>query len=198
MAASAEKDPKETREIEMLNEQAGFVDDEYLKGAEVFKRFLLMPGSYCDRLVRLRVRFDGVFGSWRLKEELYDAFSIPVGRALFFNDLFVMGVDYSDMGDEAKHIDCFATESAAEWVLDNNITKGSVFEGTFSLEWKYVKNVAGKARIQIGANDAYIAKLILRDSNLKLISQSSKSNLSVKNEVYNSQDNVFEILSKLI
>ena len=134
-----------------------------------------MPGEYCDQTVKLRVRFDGTFGSWRLKEELFEAYNLPIGKALYLNDLFVLGVDYSNIGDEAKHIDAFAVGDAAKWILENNITRGSVFEGYFKLEWKYVKNVAGKSRIQIGASDAYIAKLVLRNANIDLITQSSNT-----------------------
>ena len=177
-------------------------EEAYLKGAATFKKFLLMPGAYCGdaneaaKNVRLRVRFDGTFGSWHLKEELFEAFEIDIGRAIFFNDLFVLGVDFSDMGDEAKHIDCFATGKAAEWILDNHITKGSVFEGNFSLEWKYVKNVAGKSRLQLGASDAYIAKLVLRDPDLKLCAQ-GKNTRTLERETM-SQDSILDLLSKLM
>lgn len=178
-------------------------EEAYLKGAATFKKFLLMPGGYCSDMndegknVRLRVRFDGTFASWHLKEELFEAFEIPVGRAIFFNDLFVLGVDFSDMGDEAKHIDCFATGKAADWILDNHITKGSVFEGNFSLEWKYVKNVAGKSRLQLGASDAYIAKLVLRDPDLRLCAQ-GKSTRTQERETPMSQSDIFDLLSKLM
>lgn len=146
--------------------------EDYLIGAQMYKNFILMPGEYCNQTVRLRVRFDGNFGTWLLKEELYEAFGLTVGKALYLNDLFVLGVDYSNIGDEARHIDAFAVGDVAKWFLANNINKGSIFEGDFSLEWQYCKNVAGKARFQIGASDAYIAKLIIKSSNIKLITQS--------------------------
>lgn len=150
-------------------------EEEYLTGAAVYRNFILMPGEYCDQTVKLRVRFDGTFGSWRLKEELFEAYNLPIGRALYLNNLFVLGVDYSNIGDEAKHIDAFAVGDAAKWILENNITRGSVFEAYFKLEWKYVKNVAGKSKIQIGASDAYIAKLVLRNANIELLTQSSNT-----------------------
>lgn len=173
--------------------------EEYLQGAAVYKNFLLMPGEYLDQTVRLRVRFDGTFGSWHLKEELFEAYNLPIGKALYLNDLFVLGVDYSDVGDEAKHIDAFAVGDAARWILENHITKGSVFEGSFRLEWKYVKNVAGKSRIQIGASDAYIAKLILRNTDLNLIAQGSTTALSENDESATySQESIMNLLKKFM
>lgn len=173
--------------------------EDYLNGAAVYKNFIRIPGEYCNQTVRLRVRVDGPYGSWRLKEELFDAFSLPLGKALYLNDIFVLGVDYSDIGDEAKHIDMFAVGESAKWILTNGITVGSVFEGDFQLAWKYVKNVAGKARIQVGASSAYIAKLILRSSNLKLIAQ-SENTASPANTHPSSldQESLLDILQKLI
>ena len=60
--------------------------EEYLQGAAVYKNFLLMPGEYLDQTVRLRVRFDGTFGSWHLKEELFEAYNLPIGKALYLNE----------------------------------------------------------------------------------------------------------------
>ncbi len=164
----------ENKENQTLSKKSDKADstEEYLSGAAIYRNFILMPGVYCDQTVKLRVRLDGPFGSWRLKEELFEAYNLPIGKALYLNDLFVLGVDYSNIGEEAKHIDAFAVGDAAKWILENNIAKGSVFEGYFRLEWKYVKNVAGKSRIQIGASDAYIAKLIIRNANIDLVTQS--------------------------
>jgi hypothetical protein len=149
--------------------------DEYIKGASIYRKFILMPGEYCDQTVRLRVRFDGNFGSWRLKEELFEAYNLPVGKALYLNGIFVLGANYNDIDDDARHIDLFATGDAAKWILENNVTRGSVFESDFTLEWKYAKNIAGKSRIQVGASNAYIAKLILRTADIKLIAQNSNT-----------------------
>lgn len=173
--------------------------EDYLDGAAIYKNFIRIPGEYCNQTVRLRVRVDGPYGSWRLKEELFDAYNLPLGKALYLNDIFVLGADYSDIGDEAKHIDMFAVGEAAKWILTNGITVGSVFEGDFQLEWKFVKNVAGKARIQVGASSAYIAKLILRNANLKLIAQSE--NTVVSTDVHPEaldQENLLNFLQKLM
>ena len=175
------------------------IEEEYIFGASIYKNFLRLPGEYCEQTVRLRVRFDGTFGSWQLKEELFEAYNLPIGKALYLNDLFVIGADYSDIGEEAKHIDAFAVGDAAKWILENGITKGSVFEGDFKLEWKYVKNVAGKSRIQIGASDAYIAKLVLRSSDLKLITQSTNTATPEISELSSlSQESVINMLKQFM
>ena len=146
--------------------------EEYLAGAQEYRKFILMPGEYSNQTVRLRVRFDGNYGTWKLKEELFDAFDLTVGKAIYINDLFVLGVDYSNISEEGKHMDAFAVGDAAKWFLTNNINKGCIIEGDFSLEWRYCKNVAGKAMLQFGASDAYLARLIIKSPNIKLITQS--------------------------
>lgn len=177
----------------------GVATEEYLQGAAVYKNFLLMPGEYLDQTVKLRVRFDGTFGSWHLKEELFEAYHLPIGKALYLNGLFVLGTDYSDVDDVAKHIDAFAVGDAAKWILENHITKGSVFEGSFQLEWKYVKNVAGKSRIQIGASNAYIAKLILKNADLNLIAQGATTASSESDESTDySQESIMNLLKEFM
>ncbi len=191
--------------------------EEYLRGAAVYRNFILMPGEFCEQTVRLRVRFEGSFGSWKLKEELFEAYGLPIGRALYLNNLFVLGVDYSSIGEEARHIDAFAVGDAAKWLLEKNITSGSVFEGYFKLEWKYVRNVAGKSKLQIGASDAYIAKLILRNPDIELIAQNSNTAISdskslppdvlfsetppessARNNLFSSQERMLELLSGIM
>lgn len=178
--------------------------EEYIEGASVYKNFLLMPAEYTDRTVRLRVRMDGVYGSWKLKEELFEAYNLPLGKILYINDVFVIGADYSDVGDEAKHIDLVAVGEAAKQIRNLGITRGSVFEADVKLEWRYVKNIAGKAHIQIGARDAYIAKLIVRDPTISLITKSSTIS-SPADEAYGiddvrsiqSQGELIELLKRL-
>lgn len=191
--------------------------EEYLRGAAVYRNFILMPGEFCEQTVRLRVRFEGSFGSWKLKEELFEAYGLPIGRALYLNNLFVLGVDYSSIGEEARHIDAFAVGDAAKWLLEKNITSGSVFEGYFKLEWKYVRNVAGKSKLQIGASDAYIAKLILRNPDIELIAQNSNTAISdskslppdvlfsetppessARNNLFSNQERMLELLSGIM
>ena len=113
-----------------------------------------------------------------LKEELFDAFGFEIGNALFLNDLFVLGVDYGDIGSEARHIDLFAGGEGADWFLREEITKGDIFEGDFELAFKYAKNIAGKSKVQIGASNAYIAKLIFLGKGQRIQSASTAGELS--------------------
>lgn len=108
--------------------------------------------------------------------------SASIGKALYPNELFVLCVDYSSIGGEAKHIDAFAVGDVAKWILEQNITRGSVFEANFRLTWKYVRNIAGKSRLQIGASDAYVAKLIMEDKDVAVISQNANTASTLKKE----------------
>ena len=142
----------------------------YEEGAHIYKCFLRLPAEYRHKTVRLQIRIDDSYGTWRLKEELFEAFRLPVGGALFLNDVFVKHVDFSDIDEESHHIDMFVVGDAAKWFLENNITKGNVVEGNFLLEWTNVKNVAGKSPIAASVSDAHVAMLLLSDPDIQLIS----------------------------
>ena len=111
---------------------------DYIKGADIFRRFLLLPERYKNQEVTLRVRLDGKFGTWLIREALFDAFNIKPGDAIFLNDICVLGVDYSDLDEDSTAIDAFAEGINADWIIENNLTTGSVFEGIFRLGYEDV------------------------------------------------------------
>ena len=103
---------------------------------------------------------DGKYSGWRLKDELYEAFGVPKGDALYLNDLWVLGLDNIDVDINEWYIDCFATGDAADWIDNNEVTQGTVFEGKFLTKYRWVPHIAGRGKESEPA-DAMIAKLIL-------------------------------------
>lgn len=140
-------------------------------GAEIFKRFIRLPARYCNQTVRLQIRIDGEYGTWRLKDELFGAFNLEAGNTLFLNDVYVMNVDLDDIDDEAHHLDLFVTGEAIDWIFDNEITIGDIIEGYFTFQWAAVPNITGKLRLSGMTNEAHIATLLLADPDIKLVSR---------------------------
>lgn len=134
--------------------------DEYIDGVKSYRNFIRRPQRYKECLMTLRVRMDGKYSGWKLKDELFEAFGMPKGDALYLNDLWVLGLDNIDVDIDVWEIDCFATGDAADWLDNNNVTQGTVFEGKFLTKYKSVPKIAGRG---IGGEpvDAMIAKLIL-------------------------------------
>ena len=152
---------------------------DYLQGAAIYKNFIRIPAWYADMEVRLRVRIDGKFGSWKLREEFFDAFGFKRGDALYLNDVFVLGADYGDIDEDAKTIDMFAGNGAAEWILKNNITLGDIIEGDFLLAFEVVRSITSRGNM---AADALIAKLIfLNTDSKKLVSRGTQSRIFIPN-----------------
>lgn len=134
-------------------------DNAYLDGAQQFCRFVKRPEKYKDLECTLRVRMDGVYGGWRLREAVYDAFGFIPGDCLFLNDVYVLGVPKIDVAENVWYVDCFATDEAADWLDENSVTTGTVFEGTFKMVYELVEKGAGSRGT--GAVDAKIANLVL-------------------------------------
>ena len=127
-------------------------------GPKLYKSFIKRPNRYKNQEAILRVRMDGRFGDTRLREEVYTAFGMPIGDAIYMNDLFVQGTSV-DVDYQGWLIDAFAEGDAADWIDKNNITTGTVFEGKFRFAYEIVKN-GGAARGE-KPHDAYQAKLIM-------------------------------------
>lgn len=126
-------------------------------GAKLYARFIKRPERYKETEAVLRVRMDGRYGDSRLREELYEAFNMPIGDALYLNDLFVLGYPV-DVDPAGWLIDAWADGEAADWLDDNDVTTGTTFEAKFRFAHEIVK---GGARIPSGTKDAYQAKLIM-------------------------------------
>lgn len=144
---------------------------DYHNGAKAYRNFVRRPERYKGSLLTLRVRMDGLYGGWRLKDELYDAYGMPRGDALYLNELWVLGLDNIDVDADIWEIDAFAQGEAADWLDRNEVTQGTVFEGRFLAEYKLVPKSASRG--DSIAIDALIAKLILVEG-IRVIEQGAK------------------------
>lgn len=131
---------------------------DYVEGAKLFRRFALLPKRYSGQEVVLRIRMDGQFGTWKMREEIFAAFGFDPGDTLFGNDATIIGVNMEDLDESARTIDFFAGGKNADWILDNGVTTGTIFEGKFRFVYERVEDIVKRG---IGDADANIAALVL-------------------------------------
>ncbi len=148
-ADKAEKNAAQSNEVALAD---------YIAGAKLFRRFALLPQRYSGREVVLRIRMDGQFGTWKMRDEFFTAFGFDPGDALFGNDATVIGINMDDLDERARTIDFFAGSENADWILDNEITTGTIFEGKFKFAYEQVEGVVSGS---YGDTAASIAALIL-------------------------------------
>lgn len=148
-ADKAEKSAAQSNEVALAD---------YIAGAKLFRRFALLPQRYSGREVVLRIRMDGQFGTWKMRDEFFTAFGFDPGDTLFGNDATVIGINMDDLDERARTIDFFAGSENADWILDNEITTGTIFEGKFKFAYEQVEGVVSRS---YGDTAASIAALIL-------------------------------------
>lgn len=130
----------------------------YKEGAKRFRDFVRRPNRYKGVTLTLRVRMDGTFGGWRLRDENYTIFGMKHGDALYLNNLWVLGYDTIDVDNINWRVDCFAQDEAADWIDDVNVTRGTIFEGQFVTAYEKMPNATPRGNDEV---DAWVAKLIL-------------------------------------
>ena len=178
---TSEKDLQEkaTRAIkETIGRMQAVIDtaEDPSLGAKLYSKFIKRPERYKGQEAILRVRMDGRYGDARLREELYQAFDMPIGDALYLNDLFVMG-SAIDVEQNGWLIDAWADGEAADWLDDNDVTTGTTFEAKFRFAHEIVK---GGGRILGGPpQDVYQAKLVMLKG-IKVIEKEPKKPTSSK------------------
>lgn len=133
-------------------------DDEFVSGAKLFRKFVRRPERFKNTEVMLRVRMDGNYGGWRLKNQLFEVFGMRSGDALYLKDFWVLGLQNIDVDTDEWEIDCFAQGDAADWLDDNDVTKGTVFEGVFRMMYEEVPKITP-------SGDAKVVRLILIKGN---------------------------------
>ena len=140
-------------------------------GAKLYAKFIKRPERYKGQEATLRVRMDGPYGDSRLREELYEAFNMPIGDALYLNDLFVLGYPI-DVDKDGWLVDAWAEGDTADWLDDNDVTTGTTFDAKFRFSHEIVKK---GARIPGGEpRDAYQAKLIMLEG-IRIVEKTPKT-----------------------
>lgn len=66
-ADKAEKNAAQSNEVALAD---------YIAGAKLFRRFALLPQRYSGREVVLRIRMDGQFGTWKMRDEFFTALAL--------------------------------------------------------------------------------------------------------------------------
>ncbi len=145
----------------------------HISGAKLFSKFIKRPERYKGEEAVLRVRMDGRYGDSRLREELYEAFNMPIGDALYMNDLFVLGA-VIDVEVDGWLIDGWAAGEAADWLDENEVTPGTTFEAKFRFAHEIVRDCLRTGGTR---RDAYQAKLIMLKG-IRIIEKETKRHKS--------------------
>lgn len=145
----------------------------YKKGADTFKRFMLLPERYKNNEVVLRIRFDGKFGTWIIREALFEAFGLDRGDTIFCNDVSVLGVDFSDIDEDSLTIDVFAEGKSADWIIDNNVSLGTIIEAKFKLGYEFLPG---------RKTDGYKKAVLIMREGLSVIGKDEKAIYQSKNK----------------
>lgn len=172
-ADKAEKNAAQSNEVALAD---------YIAGAKLFRRFALLPQRYSGREVVLRIRMDGQFGTWKMRDEFFTAFGFDPGDTLFGNDATVIGINMDDLDERARTIDFFAGSENADWILDNEITTGTIFEGKFKFAYEQVEGVVSRS---YGDTAASIAALILIEGKIVIGKEAGyRKAKSIRSEFY--------------
>ena len=137
---SVEAQVKRTTEAKQAEALVSADEEDFVAGAKLFKRFILLPERYKGKEAILRIKMDGGFSGWRLRDAMFDAFYVKNGDSILGNDATVIGIDFSDIDEKARIIDFFAEGKNADWLLDNGITNGMIFEGRFRFLYETVES----------------------------------------------------------
>lgn len=106
---------------------------DYIAGAKLFRRFALLPKRYSGREVVLRIRMDGQFGTWKMKDESFTAFGFDSGDTLFGNDATVIGINMNDLDERDRTIDFLQEVKMQTGFLITKLRREPILKGNLNL-----------------------------------------------------------------
>ena len=125
--------------------------NENVLGIDIYRKFILLPERYKNKIISLRIRIDGTYGSWQQRDDLFLAYGLAPGDTLRINDVTPLGVELSDINSGNAGMDLFAEGKMADWILDTGVTRRSVVEGKFKLLYENVRNITPTGDAKIAA-----------------------------------------------
>lgn len=94
-------------------------------GAKEFEMFWLRPRKMADHEAVLRMRINKNWGGWKLKDELVKSIGLEIGDTI---NTEISVLNGPGLIDDAEDTDLFASGEGADWLLDNDIGKGSIID----------------------------------------------------------------------
>lgn len=103
-------------------EDCDLSEEELADGARRFELFWLRPSRYAEQEATLRIRLNGKFSGWKLKDELVESLGLTVGDTVNVEVSVLLGPEIIADPDD---VDLFADGDAATWLLDSVVDSGS-------------------------------------------------------------------------
>ncbi len=171
---------REKAESERNNKEKN-LEISFEESIRVFREFLLLPERTKNTEVVLRVRMEGLFANSFLRREVfYEAYGLKAGDTIIAENVVPIEVKIDDISDEAGYMDVYAEGKSADWIIENGITTGIIFEGRFKLAYETVKGVASNRASSLPI-DSKVPALILLEG-LSVSGTSGKSIYEVRKE----------------
>lgn len=108
-----------------MSEKTAISEKELQEGGRLFEMFWLRPNKYAEKTVPLRIRINKKWGGWKVKDELINSIGLEVGDTISteVTPYFMSGII-----DDEDDTDLFASASAADWLLDNQVGVGAIID----------------------------------------------------------------------
>ena len=158
------------------------IDDKVLYlGAKKFRKFILVPERLKNEEIYLRVRMDGLFANNHIRrDELYEAYNLNKGDTVVAENVIPIDLDMTDIGNNGGYVDLYAEGKNADWIIDNDITTGIIFEGKFKMVYETVEGVA-QNKSHSEPFSAKVPALILLEGT-KVIGKSEETKFTVRHK----------------
>ena len=100
-------------------------NEELGKAAKEFEIFWLRPKKMHLHETVLRMKINKRWGGWKLKDELVESLGLEIGDTI---NTEVSILEAPGLIDDTDDTDLFASGDGADWLLENDIGRGSIID----------------------------------------------------------------------
>lgn len=121
-----------------MSNEYSVTNSDLVKGGKDFEVFWLRPKKMANTEAILKMRVNQPWGGWKLKDGLVESLGLEVGDTINTEVTVLNGPGLIENADDT---DLFASGAGADWLLDNDIGQGSIFEA--KVKFVYAKAPVG-------------------------------------------------------
>lgn len=108
-----------------MSQDKSILETDLQDNAKVLESFCLLPALYKDRQICLRFQLRKPWSGWNLRDDVAESLGFTPGATM---GTTVGSYWDSELSADIKNLNLFASGEAAQWLIDNRISMGDVFD----------------------------------------------------------------------
>lgn len=120
--------------------------EELQNGGRLVERFCLLPKKHENQSVTIRLKINGKWVGWRLRDEVVNALELEVGNTITTS---VLPQYTCGLSSDVDNMDLFVSGDGIEWLIEHKVTTGTCIDCQVRFTYKKIPSVSNRDGINV-------------------------------------------------